>query len=84
MKLGKHILTDIEEAEQKVNYVLFSYAADGEKYDVTKSYRTLAISHEVDGENVTRGLFIHSDQGRYGILQPDYTGWNGSIEIGLR
>lgn len=57
-------LTDIEEAEQKVNYVLFSYAADGEKYDVTKSYRTLAISHEVDGENVTEVFsYIQTKEG---------------------
>ena len=57
-------LTDIEEAEQKANYVLFSYAADGEKYDVTKSYRTLAISHEVDGENVTEVFsYIQTKEG---------------------
>lgn len=57
-------LTDIKEAEQKANYVLFSYAVDGEKYDVTKSYRTLAISHEVDGENVTEVFsYIQTKEG---------------------
>lgn len=46
-------LTEIQNAESKINFIRFSYTIDGQKYETQKSYRTLGITHEVDGENVT-------------------------------
>lgn len=46
-------LTAIHNAEAKVNSVVFTYSVNGEEFSAQKSYRTLAITHQVDGENVT-------------------------------
>ena len=50
--------------KKRRNYILYTYTLNGEKYSVQKSYRTLAISHEVDGENVTEVFsYIQTKEG---------------------